>query len=361
MKRMTLRLFEAALAPALSLSLSGFATAAPASKTFRDWIAGCDNLKGCAALSLPGEAAEQIAFLKLERPGGPTGTTSLSLKIRAEKLKAPLTADLAIDGAPFPAAGKRLAATVVDQEIATIALSPDETEALIAAARKATKLSIALAGKSYDVSLAGSVAAMLWIDEQQGRLNTTSALIRRGANTNVPAVPALPVITAKGSAEPALPPKAAKALTVALRKQLKRLDPDMCEDAPDDLPDAEGAWPLAGGERLVGLLCSRGAYNLSTAFWILQGSDVAKARKAQFPQIDGKPDNVLVNAHFDPATGQVGFFSKGRGIGDCGASGNYAWTETGFVLTAFQAMDECRGIASDDWITLFRSEVKVVK
>jgi hypothetical protein len=361
MKRVALRLFGAALVPTLSLGLSGFAMAAPASKTFRDWITGCDNLKSCTALSLPAEAAEQVAFLRLERPAGQNGAANLSVKIRAEKLKAPLSADLAIDGAPFPAAGKRIAATVIDEETATIALSPDETEALFAAARKATKLTVALAGKSYDVSLSGSVAALLWIDEQQGRLNTTSALIRKGAGTAVPATPPLPVITAKAASQPAIAPKTVKALTVALRKQLRRLDPDQCEDAPDDLPDAEGAWPLSGGERLVGLLCSRGAYNLSTVFWILPGSDVAKARKAQFPQIDGKPDNMLVNADYDPATGQVSFFSKGRGIGDCGASGTYAWTGSGFVLARFEAMDECRGIASDDWITLFRSEVKVAK
>ena len=111
----------------------------------------------------------------------------------------------------------------------------------------------------------------------------------------------------------------------------------------------------------TGLLCSRGAYNLSTGFWIVPGTDVAKARKAIFPQLDGGKDNILVNAEFDQGTGQVSFYNKGRGIGDCGANGNYAWTGAGFVLTAFQAMDECRGLTSDDWITLFRSEVKVAK
>ncbi|POR56706.1 uncharacterized protein DUF1176 [Bosea psychrotolerans] len=347
---------------ALALLCSGAAWAAgPASKTFRDWVAGCDNVKSCTALSLPGEAEEQIAFLKLERPAGPDGIANLAIKVRSEKLKAPLAADLAIDGAPFPAAGKRLTAAIVDDENATIALSPTETEALIAAARKGTKLTVKLAGKSYGVSLAGSVAAMLWIDEQQGRLNTTSALIRKGPGTTVPAAPALPVITAKGSALPAIPPKAAKALTVALRKQLKQLDRDACEDNPEDLADTENAWPLDAATRLVGLLCSRGAYNLSTGFWIVPGTDVAKARKAVFPQLDGGKDNLLVNAAFDPASGQVSFFSKGRGVGDCGASGSYAWTGSGFALAAFQAMDECKGLIGDDWITLFRSEVKVAK
>ncbi len=38
---------------------------------------------------------------------------------------------------------------------------------------------------------------------------------------------------------------------------------------------------------------------------------------------------MLINSDFDPKTGQIGFFAKGRGIGDCGSSGGYAWTGSG--------------------------------
>ncbi|MBX9912018.1 MAG: DUF1176 domain-containing protein [Beijerinckiaceae bacterium] len=350
----------------MALALPGPASAAgPSSKTFRDWIAGCDNLKSCTAMSLPAEIDEHIAFLRLERAAGPNVVPKLVIRVRAEKLAAPLAAELDLDGAPFPAPGRKLPATIGDDENATIALSAADAEALIAAARKATKLTVTIAGKSLDVSLSGSVAALLWIDEQQGRLGTISALIRKGPGETSAAVPALPVIVAKGTAAPAIPDKAAKALTTALRKQLKRLDPDLCEDAPEDAADADSVWPLAGGARLVGLFCSRGAYNVSTGFWIVPGADVGKARKALFPQFDGKidpnSDNMLVNAGYDPASAQVSFYNKGRGIGDCGASGNYAWTGSAFVMTGFQAMDECKGISGDDWITLFRSEVKVVR
>jgi len=337
------------------------ASAAPASKTFRDWIAGCDNLKSCTALSLPAEAAEHAVFLKLTRPAGPDGAAKLELKIRADKLASAFSLSMALDGAAFPAAGKSWPATSIDGETMELTLAPAETEALIAGARKATKLTVALPGRSFDVSLAGSVAALLWIDEQQGRLNTATALIRRGAGTQVPLVPAVPVITARAAAQPALPGKAGKTLAAALRKQLKRSDPDACEDIPDGFDNSDDAWPLAGGARLVGLSCSRGAYNFTTGFWLVPGTDVAKARKAAFPQLDGGQDNMIVNGDFDPATAQIGFFAKGRGLGDCGASGNYAWTGTAFVLTAFDAMGECRGIMPDDWITLLRSEVKVVK
>lgn len=355
--------FRMGLAPLCGVTL--IAAIAPASaqsqsKTFRDWIAGCDNLRSCTALSLPGETDETVGFLKLERPGGPGGTVSLSLKLTGEKLKAPLAIRLTLDGAPFPAGGKPLVATVDDAETARIAFSEADAAALIAAARKATRLSAAMAGKSYAISLAGSVAAMLWIDEQQGRLNTVTALVRKGpaaANT-VPSPPALPVIAARATG-PALAEAAAKALGTALRKHLKTSDPDICEGDNDGASyNSDRAWQLDGGRRLVGLYCGSGAYNILTGYWLVTGDAVAGARKLVFAEND---NNVLINSDYMPETGRLHYFAKGRGIGDCGGAGHYAWTGSEFALTALSTMGECRQLSSDDWITLFRSEVKVVK
>lgn len=344
----------------LLLCLAAGAMAAPASKTFRDWAAGCDNLFGCTALSLPVETDPDVAYLKLERPGGAAGEFRLTLRVRAEGLTAPQAAQLSLDGTPFPAEKKPLSATTVDEEGATFALASADAEALIAAARKATKLTVFLSGKLYDVSLNGSVAAMLWIDEQQGRLGTTSALVRKGPSVAVPPAPILPVVLAKPTdGLPALDARTQKSLASALRKTLTRADRDLCEAPDPDMTDS--AWPLGGTLRLVGLVCSRGAYNVASGFWLVNGTDVTKARKVAFPQLGGTPDNGLTNADFDPKTGVISYFNKARGIGDCGTLGSYAWTGSTFAMTALSEMGECRGIGADDWPTLFRSEVKVVR
>ncbi|MGH6782300.1 MAG: DUF1176 domain-containing protein, partial [Sphingomonadaceae bacterium] len=268
-----------ALVVATLLGLGHAEAAQTGIKTFRDWIAGCDNLRGCTALSLPAETANDIGFLKLERSAAPAGAAALSLRLRGEQLKAPLSVQLLLDGAPFPAAGKSLPARRDDEDTATVLLSGTDTEALIAAARKATRLTARLAGKTYDISLAGSVAAMLWIDEQQGRLGGTSALIRKGPATTVPAAPALPVITARTTAGfPAPDAKATKAMAAALRKHLRQLDPDLCDDSGDANTASDSVWSLDASTKLVGLLCSRGAYNVTTGFWSVTGNDVAKAR-----------------------------------------------------------------------------------
>jgi hypothetical protein len=342
------------------LALPGLAFAAgPEPKGFRDWMAGCSNTWSCTALSMPSDTAETTAYLRLERPAGRDGAVSLVLRLRGEWRKPPATVELKLDGAAFPASGKAMPVTA-DNNVDSVIFQPAETAALIEAARKATKLSISAPGLSAEVSLSGAVAALLWIDEQQGRLGTTSALIRKGSGTNIPPAPAAPVILAK-PASGTLSDKDGKALAAALRSHLKQRDPDRCEGGEMTTQHDE-AWPLDGKRNLVSLTCSLGAYNASNAFWIVENGAVANARPVDFPQNDNEEaKNVLTNGAFEPKTGRIDYFAKGRGIGDCGAAGNYAWIGTGFALTGLSMMGECRGIASDDWITLFQGEVRTAK
>lgn len=332
--------------------------ATPQPKGFRDWMAGCDNLKSCAALSVPSDGIDTIAYLRLERPAGPEGAARLVLRLRGEWQKPPLSLELKLDGAAFPAGGKPMPVSA-DGDVATVTFQPAEIAAFIEAARKATKLSVAAPGLSAEVSLSGAVAALLWVDEQQGRLNTPTALIRKGSAGIAPAAPALPAVTARPSSG-SLSEKEAKALAAALRKQIAQRDPDQCEDG-EMTTRHDTAWRLDGKRSLVSLTCSLGAYNASNAFWIVENGAVASARPVEFPWTDDSEKNTLVNGEFDPKTGRIDYFAKGRGIGDCGATGGYAWTGTSFALTGFSMMGECRGIGSDDWITLFRSEVRTAK
>ena len=85
------------------------------------------------------------------------------------------------------------------------------------------------------------------------------------------------------------------------------------------------------------------------------------AHRLQIPLVNADRLTASILPPPDPQTGRIDYFARGRGIGDCGATGGYAWTGTGFALTAFSMMGECKGIGPNDWITLFRSEVKTVK
>ncbi len=348
------RLKGSALGAALALLPTLALAAAPEPKTFRDWMAGCDNVKTCAALSLPADAFATVAYLRIERAAGPDSAPRLALRLRGESKKPPTTAQLKLDGSPFPPGGKSLPlGSDGDGEVATLTFSAEDTAVLIEAARKATKLIVTAPGVTGSISLAGSVAAMLWIDEQQGRIGTTTALVRKGANATVPPAPALPVVTAV-PAPPMLDKKAAAPQAALMRAELKKRAPDACEDA-SDLAESDSAWALGNKRMLVALSCSRGAYNLSSSFFIMPENEPGKAAPMRFPNGEGNDGNELTNASFDPRTGHLAFFSKGRGIGDCGVSGGYAWTGERFEQTELAMMGECRGIVPDDWITLYRS------
>lgn len=343
--------------PALAAGFALLSTAAMAEemKEFRDWRAGCDNVMHCAALSLPKEDDSAIAYLRFERSAGADAPAALVLRVLGDWKTPSARVDLKLDGVAFPVSAEA-AETEAGSGTLSLTFKPAEVAAFLDAARKATQLTVDAPGMTATVSLSGSVAAMLWIDEQQGRLDTTSALIRKGKGTKVPAALPLPVTTAKAAAG-TLSDADKKALTTAMREELTRQGEDLCED-DEVLIDSDEAWPLDGGRHLIGLACSRGAYNLTTAFWLIKGKDVATAKPVHLPHGESDTDNTLVNADFDLKSGRMEFFSRGRGIGDCGIIGSFAWTGDAFTRTGFSMMGECRGIAPADWITLYRSAVK---
>lgn len=352
----------AALAGLVSLFSQGAIAAEPQAKVFREWIAGCDNLGRCVARSLPDDTASFGASLILERASGATSPPVLALVLKADTLKAPPpVVTLTLDGQPLPGAERLPPAEIVDLETARIRFPAKEAEALIESARKATKIEASMLGERYEISLSGAVAALLWLDAQQGRLGTPTALIRKGITlAKTAAIPPLPVVVPVATTTlPALPRPRAKALTAALRKRIGSTEPD-CEDT-ESLREMDSAVPIAPGETLVMILCRGGAYNYTTGFWIVPGSDTAKARKPAFQRPGKAPGNMLVNAAYDPATGQIEFLEKGRGPGDCGSMGNYAWTGRAFVLTRYAEMSQCRGLLPDDWLVLWRSEVRTAK
>jgi hypothetical protein len=51
-------------------------------------------------------------------------------------------------------------------------------------------------------------------------------------------------------------------------------------------------------------------------------------------------------------------FNKGRGLGDCGVSTDWAWDGQTFRLTEYRSMGYCRGVPWDDWPVIFRAQAR---
>jgi hypothetical protein len=317
-------------------------------RTFQDWIVGCDNGRACHAVALATFDGDNDGTLTMSLRRGAAGDAEPVLSIEAR-------ADLC--GASLAADGRRLRARIIEGPTCTI-VHPADVPELIAALRGAQWLQAvgAEGAPAGTISLRGAAAAMLYIDEAQGRLDTETALVRRGPRSadTVPQPRALPVVRAApiymGSSIALDDDRVA-----AIRRRTG------CTIDEVGGPDEFSLYPLEPGKTLMLLACGTGAYNLSSIPLIVQersGRIVADA--AAFDSVAGFDDEdappALVNAEWDGSNGILSEFPRGRGLGDCGSRSHYAWDGARFRLVLREEMGECRG--AYDFIRTWRARVE---
>lgn len=303
------------------------AGAAPEVKSFRDWIAVCDNGNRCVALTGGGPGD---AWLRVEIEPGPQAQPVVTF------------------GAEDFRSGERAAAPALAVDGRTVAADATAVGAL-GQGRRAT---VTAFDRQRPVSLSGAAAAFLWIDERQSRLDTPVALIRRGERPagTVPEGPARPRVTAVrvpggGAGEERALPPALEALPAV-------------QECRVDVPDGQArTWRIGMDALLWEVPCYRGAYNAGARLFIA-GPDGADARALGLPTAAGEPTQFVVNGDFDPETGLLTSFDKGRGLGDCGYARTWVWTGRGFVLTREAGLEDCRGLTAGDWPVLYEAIVE---
>lgn len=319
------------------------AAAAPqpgALKLFQDWTVGCDNGRACQAVALmPEGPIDRASTLVLTRGPEPDAVPAIRI--------------VSPDGpaASAEVAGRSYRLTPVPEGAAPRAA---DLPALLAAFRRADGLTLRdLRGQKLPpVSLNGATAALLWLDEQQQRVGTRSALIRPGPRPaeTVPPPPALPVIRQAPASAKKKPPRLDRAALLASHTDNScdgRFEPG---DVEIDRLDAQATLVIVPDR------CSSGAYNI--AHVVLIADNKGRVRPARFdtPPGWGEIDNVAVNAGWDARGRRLTTYAKARGLGDCGAAQEFVWDGTRFRLTELAQMGECRG--SGDWIVTYRAEVR---
>jgi len=314
------------------LAAAGAAASRPSDlKIFRDWVVGCDNGRACAASGLMPEEDYEAATAGVAR--GPEANAPADVWVNV------------VDGTPAAAMvdGRRFALRA-GPDAGYRAADPAGFLAALAAGKKAVVIDSA--GKPLGtLSTAGVAAALLYMDEKQGRLGNVTALVRKGPApaSAVPPPPALPVIA---SAPPS--PRPPRRPTAA---QIKAARGDNACEKPSDEQPAE-SWRLDARHSLalVPAHCGSGAYNMLSVALLLDESG-----KATTLSFGGDVDGIW-NADWDPKSRRLGTYGKGRGIGDCGVTQVYAWDGTAFRLVEQTEMSECRG--SMDYITTWRAMVR---
>ncbi|WP_158300890.1 DUF1176 domain-containing protein [Chromobacterium sp. ATCC 53434] len=316
---------HAAIAPLLlALALPAWARV----YTFKDWAVACDNIRRCQASGSQAEDGDNPVALLLTRTAGPGSAMAGRLSV----------AD--------PDDGKIGALTLRVGKLKWTGITPDQAFAparaalLLAAMRDADAMTLDDGRRRWTLSLAGLKAALLKIDEIQGRIGTRGALARPGdkPESAVPPAPTAPLVAP--AATPAARP-GDKALLPALLKRLKAADATCWNEQPDaEQPDAE-LYRLGASQLLVLRECGRAAYQSNYKAWIVDDKPPFRSRAAMPRDEDGK-DAPLIGAAFE--RGVLSSYAKGRGIGDCGGGASWAWTGGDFQLMSAEEAPQCRGI-----------------
>jgi hypothetical protein len=355
-----LRLFAAVLlAPALAGIGEARATNVPLYRTFKDWTVACDNVRHCTAVGMREEEADSLVAV-IERAGGPGGA------VRVVLTGPDLDADsrLLVDGRELdldPRQWRWQPPKNEDERGRWIARDSATVAAFVHALRNARRVAIAdfesdkPAAGVGDLSLDGLSAALLLMDDVQGRVGTQGAWAHAGAGpeSRVPTAPPLPSL-ARASAPKPLATRDATRLAAAVRKaKADVLDDEGCESTSNDQ-----AYALTDSDALVLVECMTGAYQEGSLAFRVPRDAPAKAVLLRFDTIPGEaPLDQLWLAGYDPASGELAHHSKGRGIGDCGGDARWQFDGNAFHLLEYRQMQRCGGLEPDDWPWLWRARV----
>lgn len=350
----------ASATPATAVAQAGPAMPSQ-TREFRDWLAVCDNGNACYAF---GFEPDDAGWLRISMQPGPDAEPEIAFGLWAEDFvqggaAAAPPVSLVIDGRTF--AGTAAGASSDGVPVGEIKAG---ARAAITAMASGRSMEIR-AGDAAAISTSGASAALLWIDERQGRLGTTTALLRRGDRpaSSVPAPPALPVVrpapavdqTGFGDDKQTLP-AALKALP-AVQNCLG--ESEHSEWLLENVMSAR----LDSRTELWAVPCGAGAYNVSHQ-WYLTGPGgrdprpallLGSERRRTGDEASAWPDNSTINGGYSANTRSIVAFSKGRGIGDCGTAQTWIWTGREFALSQETSMGTCAGMVTDFWPTTWRS------
>ncbi|HWW71277.1 MAG TPA: DUF1176 domain-containing protein, partial [Duganella sp.] len=151
------------------LALAG-STAVAAHFTIKDWEVACDNTRACEAVGYQADEGDSAPVaLWLGRPAGAAGTVAAKLSVIADN-------DAKVG--PLTLRVGQLTLTGLTSEAE---LTPAQIARLLPALLDAGFADVTDGKTKWRLSLAGMKAALLKMDDLQGRVGTVTALVKPGA------------------------------------------------------------------------------------------------------------------------------------------------------------------------------------
>lgn len=318
-----------------------------------DWLLVCDNTLTCRAAGYSPDDATRPVSVLLTRQAGPDQPVKAEVQIGV-----PLDADTPPAAAVFP-----LALRIDDRALGEVSrdaeagpsgtLSPAQVAALLDALRRDSRIVWTSPEEThYVLSDRGASAVLLKMDEVQGRVGTSGALVRPGPHdeSQVPTPRPVPVIHVPGTDDAAVTLTASEraALARALQAQPDRRDcPALYPDEGPIDPDQIEVIGLSSGRHLVSARCWRAVYNEGIAYWVV---DARPPYRPALVTTDGS-----LYAH-----GRIEGVHKGRGRGDCWDLREWVWDGEAFVGGDASTTGLCREFPGGAWTLPIRiSDVRM--
>ena len=246
-------------------------------------------------------------------------------------------------------------------------LNQKQTQALLKQASQNTKIEIVAVSKvgstRWQVSDKGMSAVLLKLDEVQGRVGNSLALVSQSyRNKQVPKSAVTKPIIHKAFAfsdkkQTVLEPVKLNYFKSNIEKWIN-VDSKSLMGTQDEMGDCELANPKSeqyqsfkrydsnrldwtftlvdGAHTLASHLCWSGAYNMGYGYWLI---DNAKPSKPQ----------LITTSGSEYAKGEIWSTQKGRGLGDCWGQKQWVWNGKSFVVSKEATTGMCRGFAGGAW------------
>ncbi|MBC2661185.1 DUF1176 domain-containing protein [Novosphingobium flavum] len=320
----------------------------PSSDVYKDWGIICDNGLTCTTRTVAEDKESQITLV---REAGAAGRLSLQL----DGLPNSRSRTLRIDGAAVALAGRAWTFAAGDVGATARSSDPATVRGLLIALGQGHRLSL---GRGKPLSLNGLSAALLRMDERQGRIGTVTALARPGDRpaAAVPPPPPLPVVRAVVTRE-RLTAAERGALLARYRDRITAAREST--DCDPQVSDLDSAVHALGPDRAVIItMCLAAAYNPSYIVLVIgRRSDMLEQFTAPDTLAGPGPHELRTSfemAEFDPASASLSSYGKGSPMAYTGFGSTWVWDGRRFVLTeANESLIEA--MTPGDWVTTYRT------
>jgi hypothetical protein len=310
----------------------------------KDWEISCDNTRTCRAAGYQADDRDESVSVLLTRRAGPRQPVTGQLKIGDYSERESLKKLSPVFILTMKVNGRDLGKALINQDSLVADLSTKQVAALIAALARNSTIEWMVGENIWQLSDQGAAAILLKMDEFQGRIGTSGALVKKGSlgeDSVLPALP-MPVVIAAPLAKPQagdnlLP---SDALRNALQATITIDDGECFELSGSESGESElSIIRLSKTKLLVSTLCWRAAYNSGDGYWVIN---------------DSPPYNpvLVTTSGTDYNDDGISEAQKGRGLGDCWSHEGWTWDGKEFIHTESSTTGMCKLVAAGGTWTL---------